>query len=64
MKVKGSRLPAAHPHPEIPTVPPPGADISYKVCVSFLSISGDREPKDYGRGFPFPLAMWVSLHVL
>ena len=40
------------------------ADISYKVRVSFLSISGDREPKDYGRGFPFPLAMWVSLHVL
>ena len=22
--VKGSRLPAAHPHPEIPKVPPPG----------------------------------------
>ena len=37
---------------------------SDKVRVSFRSISGDREPKDYGRGFPFPLAMWVSLHVL
>lgn len=37
---------------------------SYKVRVSFRSISGDREPKDYDRGFPFPLAMWVSLHVL
>ena len=23
VKVKGSRLSAAHPHPEIPTVPPP-----------------------------------------
>ena len=22
--VKGSRVPAAHPHPEIPKVPPPG----------------------------------------
>ena len=29
VKVKGSRLPAAHPHPEIPKVPPPPGEISH-----------------------------------
>ena len=31
VKVRGSRLPAAHHHPEIPKVPPPGAQLNMRM---------------------------------
>ena len=48
MKVKGSRLPAAHPHPKIPKVPPPpGTGTSYPPPLASHVVF----PRPYADGF-------------
>ena len=49
VQVKGSRVPAAHPHPEIPKVPPPGRDLSILYFELFFSLAKEPQTRKASR---------------
>lgn len=45
-------------------VTPKHSDVRNKHFIFILEDEGPCGTKDFGRGFPFPLAMWVSENLL